>query len=317
MRPAVYRFMQRKQEETEAHREFLLPLLSLRHPEAPWSVQSLKALAQAPEAQDPAVRAALDHLFRYELPLLEEEERLLAKGLEGEAFRDALAEFEARFWEARFAEEGEREEAVRYLCLQHRLALEAVARVVGQNPTWDSTALVRAAGGDPGCATCRVETARVAKEVSLRQKGGQGASPAPGGGGASVRLVAMPFVNLVEATQRLAERAEAEGYRVVAAHAVSEWAGGAQGAVFPAVLLELEAPKLTAALLRETPEALLWWPVRLLLWQEKEGAPVRLALPDPAEYPRLLARDGVSQELSRGLQWLEVTLDLLLRAFSP
>lgn len=313
MRPAVYRFMQRKQEETEAHRGFLLPLLALRYPEAPWSVQSLRALAQAPEAQDPAVRAALDHLFRYELPLLEEEERLLAEGLEGEAFRDALAEFEERFWEARFAEEGVEEEAVRYLCLHHRLALEAVAQVVEQNPTWDSAALVRAAGGDPGCATCRVEAARVAKEALLRQRGGEEAFPAPGGGGVSARLVALPFVNLVEAAQRLSERAEAEGYRVVAAHAVSQWAGAA----FPAVLLELEAPKLTAALLEEAPEALLWWPVRLLLWQEKQGAPVRLVLPDPSAYPGLLARGSVSEELSRRLQWLEVTLDLLLRAFSP
>lgn len=313
MRPAVYRFMDSKQEKTQAYRAFLLPLLSLRYPDAPWSVASFQALAQAPEGQDPAVRAALDHLFRYEVPLLQEEERLVALGLEGAQLRDALAEFEERFWEARFTEEGGEEEPPPYLCPEHRLDLEAVLRVVRQNLTWDSATVVRAAGGDPACTTCRVETARLMRQA-LRQAKEAPIGPVLPEGKIPTRTATLGLTDLVQAAQALAERAEAEGYRVVAAHPVSVWAEAVHSA---AVLVELEAAKVTAALLQEHPQGFLFWPLRALLWQEGEGGPVRLAMPDPHQYPRLLAPSPPSPQLARHLDWLAVTLDLLWRVFAP
>ncbi len=314
MRGEVYRFMEEKQALTEEYRSLLLPLLSLRFPENPWSSQSLRALTQEPEAQDPVLQKALEHLLRYEVPLLEEEERLLAQGLSQEALRDALAQLEEAFWEARLAEEGGWQDPGPYLCPEHRLTLEAVRRIAAQNPTWNSATLVQASGGNPQCSTCRVEAARIMKEV-LRAEKAPGMLPEPPSRVSPLptRTATLRLQDLVQAAQLLAERAEGEGYRVVAAHPVSAWADSPSRA---ALLLELEAPKLTALLLEEHLEGLLGWPLRLLLWQEAPGAPVRLLAPDPQAYPAWLFPNPPKGEARRHLDWLEVTLDILLRAFA-
>lgn len=102
---ARYRFIEEKVERTDELRQLLLPLLLLANPEEPWTSAGLLALAERSEL-DPVVQVALEHLIRYELPLLQEEERLLALKLDHEGFREAMMQFEEAFWQARFAEEG-------------------------------------------------------------------------------------------------------------------------------------------------------------------------------------------------------------------
>jgi hypothetical protein len=102
---ARYRFIEEQLERASELKQLLLPLLSLEDPEEPWTSARLLALAERSELA-PVVQAALERLIRYELPLLEEEERLLALKLDHESFREAMMQFEEVFWQARFAEEG-------------------------------------------------------------------------------------------------------------------------------------------------------------------------------------------------------------------
>jgi hypothetical protein len=177
MNPVRYRFIEAKVARTEAFKERLLPLLMLEDAEEPWTSARLLALAAQPDL-DPFVRDALDHLLRYELPLLQEEERLEALGLDHERFREAMVQFEEAFWEARFAEEGEGEtpSVGRYLCAEHELLEPTVHRVVAHNPVWEAESVVAASGGDPQCPICRVAVSRILRDV-LHQAKAEGRLP--------------------------------------------------------------------------------------------------------------------------------------------
>lgn len=132
----------------------------------------------------------------------------------------------------------------------------------------------------------------------------------------TLRTVTVRQRDLSEAAQLLAQRAEAEGYRVVAAHPLSQWVveGGLETEV-AALLLELDAPKVTLALLERCPELAVWLPIRLLLFEQ--GGLIRLSLLEPSRY-RELWREATTEDavLTRHLNWLEVTLDILLRSLS-
>lgn len=100
-----YRFIEEQIARTDELKQLLLPLLSLAEPEEPWTSAGLLALAERPDL-DQVVQVALEHLLRYELPLLREEERLLALKLDHVGFREAMMQFEETFWQTRFIEDG-------------------------------------------------------------------------------------------------------------------------------------------------------------------------------------------------------------------
>lgn len=121
----------------------------------------------------------------------------------------------------------------------------------------------------------------------------------------------------VEAAEALAELATHEGYRVVGVHALTEALADTETAeawpdVPPALVLEIDHPDLVAAFLAHRPETAVHLPIRLLLVQE--GRWIRLTTLDPTFYRDLF--DAPNASLERRLSWLEVTLDVLMRALA-
>lgn len=114
--------------------------------------------------------------------------------------------------------------------------------------------------------------------------------------------------DLAQAAELLAENAQREGYRVVGVHPLFQYAaeaGDYQGS--PAVVLELDAPRLSKALLEANPQLCLVLPLRMGLYSQ--NGRLFLCAAEPEALRTLLPE--ASPEAMRALDWLEVTQEIL------
>ena len=162
-------------------KEVLLPVLMVEEPEAPLTVASLRSLSQQREVLDPVMREAVELLVTFELPFLEEEERLERKGLtlsrDMAGFEVAMVGFERAFWEARYAEYRAMPERFRLrelpaydICERHRLSSDLVRSVIRDHGGSDFDELARYLGTSRACSECHAGVTRLLIQAVRRAK---------------------------------------------------------------------------------------------------------------------------------------------------
>ncbi|MFO7546808.1 MAG: (2Fe-2S)-binding protein [Trueperaceae bacterium] len=178
--------------QVEEVKELVLPLLMVEEPDAPWTVASLRALGAmlgvrgaapdaSPEASDEVMREAAELLLVFELPFLEEEDRLIAAGMnlanDAAGFEVAMVDFERRFWDARFAEYqadpdrwSVRAKPVYDVCEVHRLDSDTVRRAIREHGVTTFEDLAPVLGTDRACATCHAAVSRLLLHELRRSK---------------------------------------------------------------------------------------------------------------------------------------------------
>lgn len=176
--PSLRQFVEQMQDRTVTARNLLLPLLSLEDDERPWTAARLRALADRRPALDPAAASALDHLLRFEVPLLAREEALESEGLPYDAFETGLVSFERLFWEARYAEAlaaGEvgatdAEPGAESVCAHHPLPEGEIRRLASEQGVWDVATVAERTGATTTCGSCRLAITRILIDELSRRK---------------------------------------------------------------------------------------------------------------------------------------------------
>ena len=162
-------------------KEMALPLLMVDAPDAPWTASSLRDLAARRDELDPILREAADVLVAFEVPFLEEEDRLTRQGLslthDASGFEVAMTDFERRFWEARFAEHRADPERwnlpappVYDVCEEHHLTGEMVRRAIRDHGATSFEDLAPLLGTSRTCATCHTAVTRMLIREVRREK---------------------------------------------------------------------------------------------------------------------------------------------------
>lgn len=176
-------FIEAAVEAVREAKDLLLPVLMVAQPEEPWSAAALRALPQHVAGLDPLMREAADLLRDFELPFVEEEERLAAEGitLDGDMarFEVAMVDFERGFWQARYAEHVAdpgrwplREPPHYDVCAQHRLDSDRVRRAIREHGATTFEDIAPLLGTSPTCGTCHVAVTRLLiQEVRRRKQG--------------------------------------------------------------------------------------------------------------------------------------------------
>jgi hypothetical protein len=179
-----HRFIESATEAVQDAKQLALPLLMRDHPEDPWSSAALRALiAQRPHL-DPVIGDALALIEDFELPFVEEEERLadagvtLADDLLG--FEEAMLEFERAFWlrvyEVYRADPGRwnlPEPVVRDLCEKHGLGSASVRAALRDQGFVDFAEAAPYLGADPTCPDCKLGVTKLLTAELRRRKEAQ------------------------------------------------------------------------------------------------------------------------------------------------
>ncbi|MDZ7708392.1 MAG: hypothetical protein U5J97_10985 [Trueperaceae bacterium] len=168
---------------TKNAKELVLPMLMVEAPEAPWTPERLRDLRARRDELDAFLLDAVDILADFELPFLEEEERLaqdgrtLASGMA--EFEVAMVDFERAFWDARFAEHQADPDrwsltppAVYDVCDDHRLTSADVRRVIADHGATSFADLAPYLGTSPTCSTCHTAVSRLLVRELRRAKDG-------------------------------------------------------------------------------------------------------------------------------------------------
>ncbi len=167
--------------EVRDAKDLALPLLMTDGGERPWTAASLRGLWEGREALDPLLGRAAELLIVFELPFLEEEERLERSGRtlasDMSAFEVAMVAFERAFWEARHAEhlaDPERwsfSERPEYdVCREHRLTSAAVRRAIAEHGATTFDDVAHYLGTGASCGACHVGVTRLMVEALRRAK---------------------------------------------------------------------------------------------------------------------------------------------------
>lgn len=177
-----HRFIESATQAVQEAKQVVLPLLMVEFADAPWSTTSLRALVARRDGFEPIVATAVRLLEDFELPFVEEEERLadagvtLAEDLLG--FEEAMLEFERAFWlhmYAAYAAEPERwslpEPVVADVCPAHGVASGAVRAALRDQDFTDFAEAAPYVGADPACPDCRVGVTRLLVAEVKRRKG--------------------------------------------------------------------------------------------------------------------------------------------------
>lgn len=166
------RFIETVTEAVGDAKAYLLPLVMVDHPESPWSSEAVRDLVSRRGALDPLLRDAVDLIEAFELPFVEEEERLAASGLTlaGDllGFESEMLDFERAFWLRSFAAyqaEPERwrlpELPVSDLCGRHAIGSVAVRSALRDQGFGSFEEAAPFIGADPTCTDCRVGVTRL------------------------------------------------------------------------------------------------------------------------------------------------------------
>lgn len=187
-------FIEAVLEQVREAKDLVLPLAMLEAPEAPWTAGGLRALARTVEgapgfggaaAERTLLRDAMDLLVAFEMPFLEEEERLVAEGrtlaADPVGFEIGMVAFERGFWEARYAEfqadPGRwklRAKPQYDVCEQHRLDGDTVRRAIRDHGVTTFEDLAPVLGTDRTCATCHAAVTRLLLHEVRRAKAAPG-----------------------------------------------------------------------------------------------------------------------------------------------
>jgi bacterioferritin-associated ferredoxin len=176
-------FIEAVVEDVREAKEVLMPALMAETPDEPWSAASIGRLRGMRAALDPLMREAADLLLAFELPFVEEEERLAAQGMTLErdmaGFEVAMVDFERAFWEARYAEYRAdperwrlRERPTYDLCREHRLDSDRVRRAIRDHRPATFEEIAPLLGTSPACSACHVGVTRLLIQEVRRQKSG-------------------------------------------------------------------------------------------------------------------------------------------------
>ena len=174
-------FIEAAIEAVREAKDLLLPVLMVAESEAPWSAAALRALPEHVAGLDPLMHEAAGVLGDFELPFVEEEERLAAEGvtLEGDMarFEVAMVDFERGFWQARYAEYvadperwSLREPPTYDVCAQHRLDADRVRRAIREHGATTFEEIAPLLGTSPTCGTCHVAVTRLLIQEVRRRK---------------------------------------------------------------------------------------------------------------------------------------------------
>jgi bacterioferritin-associated ferredoxin len=175
--------------EVRDAKQLALPLLMVDGTETPWTARALRGLWERRGELDPLLQRATLLLRDFELPFLEEEERLARAGTtlaaDMAAFEVAMVDFERAFWEARHAEheadpgrwalEARAESDV---CALHRLDSATVRRAIALHGATTFAEIAPHLGTDPTCSTCHVGVTRLLVQAVRLEKGRTDAPPA-------------------------------------------------------------------------------------------------------------------------------------------
>ena len=162
-------------------KELVLPMLMMEAPDAPWTPARLRELLARRDELDAFLHEAIDILVDFELPFLEEEERLVEEGLglahDPAPFEVAMVTFERTFWDARFAEY--RADPDRWpltpapvydVCENHRLTSADVRAVIAEHGATSFADLAPYLGTSPTCSTCHTAVSRLLVRELRRAK---------------------------------------------------------------------------------------------------------------------------------------------------
>jgi len=176
-----HKFIETATEVVQDARDLVMPLLVVRFPEDPWSGVALRSLIERRGELDPVVAEAVRMLEDFELPFLDEEERLatggmtLANDLLG--FEEAMLEFERDFWlrtyEVYRADPNRwdlPEPKVRDVCEVHAVSSSAVRAALKDQEFEDFKELAPYVGAHLECAECRVGVTRLLIAEVRRRK---------------------------------------------------------------------------------------------------------------------------------------------------
>jgi bacterioferritin-associated ferredoxin len=163
-------------------KELVLPLMMIEAPHAPWTAEALRGMGERREELDGVMRESVELLLDFELPFLEEEERLVEQGLglahDAAPFEVAMVDFERRFWDARWAEYQAdperwtiRAKVVYDVCEAHRLDSDTVRRAIRDHGASSFEELAPLLGTSPTCSTCHVAVTRLLIRELKRAKG--------------------------------------------------------------------------------------------------------------------------------------------------
>lgn len=171
---------------TKHAKDLVLPLLMMEAPDAPWTPDRLRDLRDRRDELDAFLHDAVDILVDFELPFLEEEERLVEEGLglahDPAPFEVAMVEFERTFWDARFAEHQADPDRwaltpppVYDVCENHRLTSADVRRVIADHGATSFADLAPYLGTSPTCSTCHTAVSRLlVRELRRAKEGAEG-----------------------------------------------------------------------------------------------------------------------------------------------
>ena len=176
-----HKFIETATEVVQDARELVLPLLSVTHPEEPWSGAALRSLTDRRDDREPILAEALRMLEDFELPFIDEEERLAASGVtladDLLGFEESMLEFERDFWlrtyEA-YRTDPSRwelpEPKVRDVCEVHAVSSSAVRAAIKDQDFEDFQELAPYVGANLECAECRVGVTRLLIAEVRRRK---------------------------------------------------------------------------------------------------------------------------------------------------
>ncbi len=175
------RFIETVTEAVQDVKAYVLPLVMVSHPEAPWSSAALRSLLDAREDLDPLLRDAVDLIEAFELPFVEEEERLTAAGItladDLLGFEGEMLEFERAFWLR--AHETYRADPDRWrlpdlpvtdLCDLHGLGSAQVRSILRDQAFTSFEDAAPFVGAEATCVDCRVGVTRLLSAEIVRVK---------------------------------------------------------------------------------------------------------------------------------------------------
>lgn len=175
-------FIEAATHDTLEAKERLLPLLMIRHPEAPWTTTAIESLRDTMPSLDPLMQGAVGLILAFELPFVREEERLAHEGVTLEsdmsAFEVTMVEFERAFWEARYADY--QRNPARYslrvrphfdVCHKHQLDSDRVRHAIRDHAASSFEEIAPILGTSDNCSHCKLGVTRLITQEIRRSKG--------------------------------------------------------------------------------------------------------------------------------------------------
>lgn len=176
-----HKFIETTTEAVQDARQLVLPLLAVTYPEDPWSGTALRSLIERRDGLDPVLANAMRMLEHFELPFIDEEERLTAAGVtladDLLGFEEAMLEFERAFWLHTYevyAADPDRwdlpEPKVRDVCEVHGVSSSVVRATLKDHDFSDFAVLAPYVGAHLECPDCRVGVTRLLIAEVRRRK---------------------------------------------------------------------------------------------------------------------------------------------------